>query len=66
MERDTTDRDALRSKIEEGSTRMTESSGKAEKFQELIIEENKNLNQVINEKDDIIAKRDQRIAELEE
>lgn len=57
-------RDELRMQIEENVQSFKEQQMKNQKFQELIIEENKNWNLVDQEKDQIIAAKDNDIREL--
>ena len=57
-------RDELRMQIEENAQSFKEQQTKNQKFQELIIEENKNWNLVDQEKDQIIAGKDNEIREL--
>ena len=56
----------LRAQIEESTEAIREHQNKNEKFQELIIEENKNWNLVSQEKDQIINNKDQEINELKQ
>ena len=45
---------------------MKAQQDKGEKFQNLIIEENKNLNQLVNEKSSIIVSKDKEIRSLQQ
>lgn len=57
-------RDELRMQMEENAQAFKEQQMKNQKFQELIIEENKNWNLVDQEKDQIISAKDKEIREL--
>ena len=59
-------REQLRKELEESSKQVTEHQHKNEKFQELIIEENKNWNLVDHEKEQMLAKKDDEIRELKQ
>lgn len=57
-------RDELRMQMQESVSAFKEQQMKNQKFQELIIEENKNWNLVDQEKDQIISSKDNEIREL--
>ena len=59
-------RDQLRRELDESSKLIEEHQHKNEKFQELIIEENKNWNLVDHEKESIIATKDEEIRLLKQ
>lgn len=59
-------REQLKKELEESAKQVQEHQLKNQKFQELIIEENKNWNLVDHEKDQMIAKKDKEIMELKQ